>query len=66
MDHHIQLAKREPYQRLDGVICNARSGAVMGVILLTDSRAHAPALDRAVAAGIPVLHLESQRLWSSG
>jgi len=38
----------------------------MGVILLTDSRAHAPALDRAVAAGIPVLHLESQRLWSSG
>lgn len=54
-------------ERLDGVICNARSGAVMGVILLTDSRAHSPALDRALAAaGIPVLHLQSQRLWSSG
>ena len=66
-DAAVSLSGAVQRERIDCVLCDVRSGAVRGIIMITDSRSHIPAFDQALAScGAPVLHLQSRRSWSSG
>ena len=53
-------------ERIDGVFYSTRTGTPIGLILITDTRSIDPLLTSSLAAtGLPVLHLEARRVWTT-
>jgi hypothetical protein len=53
-------------ERIDSVLYSTRTGSPIGLILITDTRSIDPLLTSSLAAtGLPVLHLEARRVWTT-